>query len=428
MNMTTKDNNISSICCSFCGKYGKDVQKLIAGPNVFICNECVGVCSEIVNQEKTTISLDKKSEQYTPKSIMEVLDDYVIGQNIAKKVLSVAVYNHYKRINSTKKKSDPDDIELSKSNILLIGPTGCGKTLLAQTLAKILNVPFAMADATSLTESGYVGDDVENIISRLLQTADYDIKKAENGIVYIDEIDKIAKKTEAGSMTRDISGEGVQQGLLKIIEGTVASVPAHPGKRGMQQQEYVQVDTKNILFICAGAFSGLDKIISSKNIGSTIGFGADVKKNDKSEKINLFNEIEAEDIIKFGLIPELVGRLPIVAPLDNLTEKDLINILTLPKNSISKQYHKLFLLDNVELEFEKDAIEEIAKKAIVRETGARGLKSIVESTLLNVMFETPSDDNVEKIIVTKKSIGKTEEPKILKKKSNKSSTKKINKV
>lgn len=359
---------------------------------------------------------------------MEVLDDYVIGQNIAKKVLSVAVYNHYKRINSTKKKSDPDDIELSKSNILLIGPTGCGKTLLAQTLAKILNVPFAMADATSLTESGYVGDDVENIISRLLQTADYDIKKAENGIVYIDEIDKIAKKTEAGSMTRDISGEGVQQGLLKIIEGTVASVPAQPGKRGMQQQEYVQVDTKNILFICAGAFSGLDKIISSKNIGSTIGFGADVKKNDKSEKINLFNEIEAEDIIKFGLIPELVGRLPIVAPLDNLTEKDLINILTLPKNSISKQYHKLFLLDNVELEFEKDAIEEIAKKAIVRETGARGLKSIVESTLLNVMFETPSDDNVEKIIVTKKSIGKTEEPKILKKKSNKSSTKKINKV
>jgi ATP-dependent Clp protease ATP-binding subunit ClpX len=402
MNKDNKDIDILSVCCSFCGKYGKDVKKLIAGPNVFICNECVAVCSEIVHHEKFSKSFTPEAkEQKKPKEINKILNDYVIGQDLAKKTLAVAVYNHYKRINY---EDSGNDVEINKSNILLIGPTGCGKTLLAQTLARIIDVPFVMADATSLTESGYVGDDVENIISRLLQAADYDVKKAQRGIVYIDEIDKIAKKTEAGSMARDISGEGVQQGLLKIIEGTVASVPSQPGKRNNQQQEFVQIDTKNILFVCAGAFSGLEKIISSKKSGSKIGFGAEIKNKKEQNKQIFPNEIEAEDIITYGLIPELVGRLPIVAVLDDLDENDLINILTAPKNSISKQYKKLLSLDDVKLEFEKEALKEISTKAIARKTGARGLKSIVESILLDIMFEIPSSDDIAKVVITKESI------------------------
>ena len=422
MNQDNTTIDILNVCCSFCGKYGKDVKKLIAGPNVFICNECVGVCNEIVNHDKFSSSFTPESkEQKKPKEIKKILNEYVISQELAKKTLSVAVYNHYKRINY----EDDNDVEINKSNILLIGPTGCGKTLLAQTLARIIDVPFVMADATSLTESGYVGDDVENIISRLLQAADYDVKKAEMGIIYIDEIDKIAKKTEAGSMARDISGEGVQQGLLKIIEGTIASVPSQPGKRNNQQQEFVSINTKNILFICAGAFSGLEKIISAKNSGSKIGFGAEIKSKEEKNKQIFPNEIEAEDIITYGLIPELVGRLPIVTVLNDLGEKDLINILTVPKNSIAKQYTKLLSLDNVALEIEDEALQEIAVKAIFRKTGARGLKSIVESILLDIMFEIPSSDDIQKIIITKKSvIDKKNGVKIIKKAHNYKESKK----
>ncbi len=408
--MTNKIDN--SICCSFCGKSQNEVKKIIAGPAVFICNECISLCLDIVKEDsKKSPSINKEGNKITPSEIIKVLNDYVIGQDFAKKVLAVAVYNHYKRIDAGGNLAN-QDVELNKSNILMIGPTGCGKTLLAQTLARILDVPFTMADATSLTEAGYVGDDVENIISRLLQAADYNIEKAQRGIVYIDEIDKITKKGEAGGRTRDISGEGVQQGLLKIIEGTVASVPAQPGKRNNNNQEYVQIDTKNILFICAGAFSGLEKIISMRGRGTSIGFGADVREKDDEEQNDILSKAEPEDIIKFGLIPELVGRLPIIAPLQDLTEADLVQILSEPKNSIVKQYQKLFSLDKVELEFEGKSLTEIAKKAILRKTGARGLRAIVETILLDTMFEIPEHKNTKKVTISKDVVISSAKPKV----------------
>lgn len=394
--------------CSFCGKSQSEVKKLIAGPTVFICNECVSLCTDILKEEGKQALFDQKEGKPSPKEIVKILNDYVIGQDFAKKVLSVAVYNHYKRIDSMQS-GKKDDIEINKSNILLIGPTGCGKTLLAQTLARILDVPFTMADATSLTEAGYVGDDVENIISRLLQDADFDVEKTQKGIVYIDEIDKISKRSDDGTRTRDISGEGVQQGLLKIIEGTVASVPTQPGKK-TTQQEYVQIDTKNILFICAGAFSGLEKIIATRGKGTTIGFGADVREKDDLEKKDIFKTTQPNDLVTYGLIPELVGRIPVIAPLEGLTEEDLIKILVEPKNSIVKQYKSLFHLDEIDLKFSNDAVKEISKKAITRKTGARGLRSIVENILLETMFEVPSKNNVKSVEITKESVIKGDNP------------------